>query len=288
MFADYISLVVAVYQKKREAGVLPPALVHPSPARLRAACMAVCEDRFDRKDLSTLRTFFGQVSDKRTCLQAIDNLDTEKFKPLGNFLKGATTTPDDKIIEILAWLIDFTPRPYEFGRKYPEDRSEQKSIAQPSNSDEGMPAPKNPKALALRDKRHKSRRILLPLIVLILVAIGLYWLARKNHNGKEACMFWVGDHYQPIFCDGKAGSAFIIPLDSGKMVHFRKITREDTITEDALGSIWYANINGIYECYTAPGFHPIDTSLKLKLLTDYVLLKHIRPGLQPGQVLPSQ
>jgi len=90
-------------------------------------------------------------------------------------------------------------------------------------------------------------------------------------------MFWADDHYQPITCGQQHGNTLVIPLDSDKMVHFRKITKPDTITENALGSIWFVKFHGAYECYTSPGYHPIDTSLKLRLLTDFVLIRHIHP-----------
>jgi hypothetical protein len=89
-------------------------------------------------------------------------------------------------------------------------------------------------------------------------------------------MYWAGDHYQQVSCSQKLGEILIIPFDAEKLARFRKITRPDTITEDALGSIWYAKFNNAYECYTAPGNHPIDTTMQLKLLTDYVLIRHIR------------
>ncbi len=96
-------------------------------------------------------------------------------------------------------------------------------------------------------------------------------------------MYWAGDHYQQISCSQKQGGTLVIPLDSERLVHFKKITRPDTITENALGSIWYVKFHGAYECYTFPGYHPIDTSLKLRPLTDFVLIKHLHPNQDIGQ-----
>jgi hypothetical protein len=301
MFSDYKTLVVRDYQKKRKANILPPALVRPSPARLRAVCMMICEDRFNPKDLPTLRTFFGACVDKSTCLKAIDRYDTGKFKALGNFLKGETTAPDDKIVELLAWLIDFTPRPHEFGRTYQsishEDDMAGQDISQPI---ENQPVQEQPKEYPIgpptstpltppNDKTatpNRKRRRLITALSILLLGAAIYWWIHASANAPHACMFWTGDHYQPIPCNQHPENAFVIPLDSEKMVHLRKITRPDTITENALGSIWYVKYHDNYECYTAPGYHPIDSNLKLRPLTDYVLLRYIHPGLQPA-VLPT-
>lgn len=282
--------------------MLPPALVRPSPARLRNLCSRICEERFKPKDLKTLQTFFGACSDKASGLEAIGRYETDRFKALGNFLKGKTTTPDDKIVELLAWLIDFMPRPYDYEGSYPieEDETGQQIAQKPSNrTDISVPEspikePIEPKetapSLPVGSPKKRLKRRTAPLVIaasiLTLGAAGIYWFANRPDAG--ACMFWSGDHYQSIPCNQHVDNVVIIPIDSKKIAHFRKITRPDTISENALGSIWYAKYRNGYECYTAPGYHPIDTNQRLRLLNDYTLLKYIRPDLQPAELLPNQ
>jgi hypothetical protein len=276
MFADYKCLVLQDYRKKRAENILPPALVRPSPARLKKECMRVCSERFDRRVEKTLKDFFEQGSDRGSFLQAIGRFDNDRLKPLGNFLKGVTNKPDDKIIELLAWLIGFTPRPFDYSRKYPPCvDSEEANVEGSAPEETTAPEEKPPKP--------KKWKPVIRGLALILAALGLYWLIVRNFSGRHACMYWVGDHYRATLCSEKHGDTLVVELDSEKMAHFRKITRPDTITENALGSIWYANFQGVYECYTSPGFHPVDTNLKLRPLTDYVLLKHIRPGWPPDK-----
>ena len=280
MFADYKCLVVQDYKKKRMENILPSALARPSPARLKRECTRVCSERFDRRDEKTLKDFFEQAGDRVASLHAIDRFDIGRFKPLANFLKGTTNNPDDKIVELLAWLIDFTPRPHEYGRKYPP------CIGGAGGGEAAI----TPPALTVEETTPKSkkRKAVVTGLLSVLAVIGFYWLIYKTSSGPHACMYWVGDHYQPIPCTQKSGDALVIPLDSGKIAHFKKINRPDTITENALGSIWYVNFQGVYECYTSPGFHPIDTNLKLRPLTGFVLLKHIHPSLEPAQLAPSR
>jgi hypothetical protein len=283
MFADYKSLVVLDYQKKKVANVIPLSLIQPSPAKLKSECIAVCDERFDRKDEKALKAFFGQGSDRGACLQAIERCDIDKFRPLVNFLKESTGTTDDKNIELLAWLIDFTPRPYEFGRRYPSNDAEDSDPGLTTRAEHSTQ--KTEKAVAAPPFMKKAplilknRRTVTALLILILCCVGAFWIwINKAPAGPQTCMFWAGDHYQPIYCSQRHGDALIIPLDSDKIAHFKKIMRPDTITESALGTIWYVQFQGIYECYTSPGYHPIDTNLKLRLLTDYVLIKHIHPN----------
>jgi hypothetical protein len=283
MFADYQCLVVREYRKKRRDGALPQGLSRPSPARLKDVCMRVCEKRFANRDGRALEDFFGEGSDKAACLRAIKGCDIDKFRPLIYFLRQSTGSTDEKNIELLAWLIDFDLRPFDYNGKYPEC-VEGKDVEMPEVG-KGGTTPESPKVKATV---RKSRRMGVPLLLLVLAVFGGYWLINEMTARPSACMFWAGDRYEPISCGRKVAGALVIPMDSEKMAHFRKITRPDTITENALGSIWYVKYHGVYECYTGPGVHPVDTSLPLKVLIDYVLLRYIHPGLHATSKLPSQ
>jgi len=118
MFIDYKNLIFESYRQKKLANAIPLNLIYPTSAKIKAECMAACELRYNRKDDKGLKTFFGQYDDKAGCLKAIAKCATDTFKPLANFLKAATADTDMKNIELLAWLIDFKLRPFEFGRKY--------------------------------------------------------------------------------------------------------------------------------------------------------------------------
>jgi hypothetical protein len=304
---NYSTAVLACYHQKLAANDLSIDIRQLSPASLKAACLEECRERYDRKDERILKGFFGQGSDQEACLLAIDDLDINKFRPLVYFIKGKTKNPDDKVVELVAWLIDFKHRPYDprktyaITTDYPQSLPSEMAIevapaSVGSREDDPLSVPsgaieESPKTMssgaAIDDRKNEANartnrnKAVLTLAIGVVVALIIY-LTWSNKvvlpDGPQACMYWTGDHYQAIPCDQRPTNALTVPLDSTKLVYFRKITRPDTITENALGSIWCVKFHGAYECYTSPGYHPIDTSLKLRLLTDYILIKHIHPN----------
>lgn len=303
-FADYQRLILQAFEQKRAAGTLSRRITRLTPAKFKEECEAVCSQRYDRKDEKTLEEFFGPGGDKVTWLKAIKRFDPNKFKPLANFLKGKTRWPDEKNIELLAWMIDFKPRPYELGRIYdtnsldiPAVEQDELPIASYKKTEEvrfgeeSLPSEQKkmpfPGISARKAPRLWKRKLIITAIILAVAIAGVYWAWPKSStvgmSMSQACMYWTGDHYKQVPCSQKFGDTLLIPLDSEKLIHFRKITRPDTISENALGSVWYVKFRGVYECYTSPGYHPIDTSLQLKLLKDYVLLRHIRPNQASGE-----
>ncbi len=289
MFIDYKNLVFQDYQKKKLANAISLNLINPTSAGLKAECKAVCELRYDKKDEKSLKGFLGQYDDKAGCLKAIAKCETDKFKPLVNFLKGKTFDPDKKYIELLAWLIDFDLRPYEFGKKYdtnkyediieqeaethmPTSGVEHKTINEPLQTT----APEAPDTRKVNFKKTG----LWAIVISLLIGGNVYWLFHyKNSSahltGQEKCMYWADDHYEQISCNQKIQNKIIIAFDSVKLNNFKKITRPDTITLKAKGHVWYTKIKGEIEFYTSDGFHPVDLQLRLKPITDYIIKKYI-------------
>ncbi|MBB4807324.1 hypothetical protein HNP38_002628 [Chryseobacterium defluvii] len=120
MFTKYADRVFETYQKKKERGLLSLNLAEPTPSKLKQECSIVYLERYKEKDGKTLRLFFLPKEDTSDYGLSIRNIDTDKLKPLSNFLKGRTVETDDKNIELLAWLIDFQPRPYDHKYDYTE------------------------------------------------------------------------------------------------------------------------------------------------------------------------
>lgn len=300
MFADYESLVVKYYRDKRDANTLSPRLLHLTPANLREECIAVCEERYDRKDDGTLRTFFKKSGDRDTCLRAIEQCDIDKLKPLVNFLRKGSGGTSPINIELLAWLIGFEPRPYEFGKKYDINQPEiSENIKGEIIEDENIG---KEGSLQEQPVQHDTQVDIMPLwqpvstnsrsgfknklviiVAMILVTGGglIYWVwsnkaAAVVLPGNGWCMYWAEDHYEPISCNQKpAGNTLVVALDSQKISNFKKITRIDTITSRSKGFVWYVKINNTVEFYTADGFHPVDIRLRLRPITDYIVRKYI-------------
>jgi len=269
----YTNAVLADYHKKSEKNDLPVDMKQLSPASLKAACLDVCRARYGtREDQALLRAFFDGAADQKACLQAIEVHDINKFKPLVSLLRGKTKRPDDKIVELVAWLIDFNDRPYNPRKNYPED---------PERKHAEMETPPTPPIVREGAKKKRRRRIIF--VITITIALGMTVYSIRPHKssapiviGHQACMFWDEDHYQPISCQPH-GDTLVTPLDSEKLAHFRKITRPDTITTNSIGSLWYVRYRKTYEFYTDSGDHPIDPQWRLRPITEYIIRNHIHP-----------
>jgi hypothetical protein len=316
MFADYSTLIFRYYEQKKAAKTLPMELVEPTPARLRDLCQMVCNETFDRKDETTLKNFFGNATKREVCLKAIERCDINKFKPLITYLGDSSVKTHTKNVELLAWLIDFQPRPFDYRMRYVVDEPETPVIGAGPNETEGLeaepvipvvnpdPGPTGPsekEQVVLpgppiqigetasqarfrpgRTMKTTKRVVALTTIIIVLVSTGFYALWRPNSKtyppippGSQGCMFWAEDHYQPVPCNMKLGDTLVIALDSEKLVHFRKITRPDTISDNARGSVWYVRYRGNYEFYTSDGYHPIDPQLRLRPITPFIIAKHV-------------
>ncbi len=139
MFEEYRDQVWACFQEKKASNGLSPNLNVPSRAALRRECLLVFSERFRETDLETLRIFFTTSSDKRACEKALDQSSAELFRTLNNYVRGETQQPENRIVELLAWLIDFTPRPYSHYRQL---RNQGGSVvAEPTPGPETAPGP---------------------------------------------------------------------------------------------------------------------------------------------------
>jgi len=117
--------------------------------------------------------------------------------------------------------------------------------------------------------------------ILALGFIG-FQIFRNNKGGSiQKCMYWKGDHYEPIACNEKPAdtTVMVIGLDSNKLVHFKRITRADTLTAASIGKVWYIKVNDHVEYYTSPGEPPAYPGRRLLPLSAHILDVHPRhPG----------
>ncbi|MGY0035739.1 hypothetical protein [Pedobacter sp. NJ-S-72] len=121
MFDDYKEKVILAYQKKKEASAISINLLRPTPGKLKDECLSVFGERCLPKDEKIFRLFFGPKDKLTDYGHGISKFEIDKFRPLLNFLNGKTNVTEEKNIELLAWLIDFEPRPYQYGVNYKEE-----------------------------------------------------------------------------------------------------------------------------------------------------------------------
>lgn len=305
MFSEYKSRVLKQYRLKLEEGSLPLNLMQPTPGRLKRECLVAFE-RIKEKDLKTLSDFFGPRENQTEYVQAIRRIETDKFRPLEGFLKGKVQNPDDKNIELLAWLIDFPDRPYRFGigglkKEYlPTEIKKADNICHPiSEADQqtisGAGIELSLPAVATRteilDKTRFSLiskykpHFLMMGIILILGTIGISFNNYISGNqttedsiSGNACMYWAGEQYIETACDKQIPNSIVIGLDRFRLDNFRKISQLDSISEADIGKVWYYKIKrDKVEFYTSGGTHPEYPNKHLKPMTRYMYNKYVKP-----------
>lgn len=336
MFDDYKKSVILAYQKKMKTGD-SINLLDPSPGQLRSECIIVYSERRLPKDEKILRTFFGSKDNLKDYSQNIDRFEIKGFKPLMNFIKGNTKNTDRKNVELLAWLIDFEPRPFDSQINYKEilkeesnlggfenssikeDEEEKVPLVTPNDeeidtdvlegersndeipgtetknteadpSNEGNKDAEETKLITYEPQpvigrangwkelllKLKIRKAIVSFVTIIVAGGIAYYILNKKE-----CMYWTGDQYQCIACNKKIGDTAIIALDTIKVAHLKKITRQDTLTPNSSHKVWYSKIDGNVEFFTSDGFHPIYTDRRLRPATIYIINKYAHPNKQP-------
>lgn len=106
MIEDYKTVVRSFYEKKKATYDLSTNLLNPTAANLRNECRLLFNKRCTTMDKQMLKEFLDMPHEKEISDLALRRCDTDKFKPLSNFMRKPINTRE-KNIELLAWLIDF-------------------------------------------------------------------------------------------------------------------------------------------------------------------------------------
>jgi hypothetical protein len=270
---EYKKLVLGEFDRRWSAQTLPPELITTTRKSLKELSIEACAQRFDSRDEPLLGSFFG-IKENRAAYQiAIQNSKAEEFRTLNNFLNDRTIEPSLKNINMLAWLMDFRPRPFHPDLKMPiETQQPVSSITVDEDSEVLINLPEPQKR---QPPTRKYAKIMVYMLIVIGFCIAGYFLINRS-TGNEKCMYWDVDHYEPISCDKRPSDTTltVIALDKTKLQHFKKITRPDTLTAASIGNVWYVKINGDVEYYTAEGQHPLYPERRLLKLTATILNVH--------------
>ncbi|MGL2965867.1 hypothetical protein [Flavobacterium sp. XGLA_31] len=269
----YKKAIKQQYQKEKE-GIYSGFLLQPSRANLRRLCVERLKNNQHQDDLTTFKVFFGfefgeGIMNK---LQA----ETDRFRAIENFIKGKTDTNDLESINLLAILVDYTPRPFlKFAKQGNREEKESEVIVKRQEEITQVEKP-----LAVIDRKKKSKK---NIFYAFIAAIGLFTMAYTTKDivfPKKECMQWQEDHYEIMTCDSQINSRFsessIIPIDESIM-ELKKIKVSDTTTffEGGKAKIWYCKVDGVPEYFDGPGFHPI-TGKALRPITNYMINKYVK------------
>ncbi|WEK18342.1 MAG: hypothetical protein P0Y49_16250 [Candidatus Pedobacter colombiensis] len=178
MLDDYKKAVIFDYHQKKVKRLLSLNLSHPTPAKLRHECLLVLNTRPQIKDEKIIRDFFNLGAISNDYSSSIERFDPEKLKPLDNYLKGKTVSTEPRNIELLAWLIDFEPRPYQYGVIYAttkelpaEEIKDIKEVFEPEQPKPERPEKEESKILA---------KYGIDIIILLITIIGGIGLSMRN------------------------------------------------------------------------------------------------------------
>lgn len=300
MFDEYELEVLREYQEKKDTGAFLTNLAYPAPAKLKNECIATFDRRYHKKDDIALRSFFDPRDGTEEAFRlSISKCDTDKFRPLNTILTKGRRKTDRKNIELLAWLIDFQPRPYatwlnEKGRKVtdtvpPTNYDKPEGIPPVINTDEGhiiSPEVEPPVSLEENKISNPQKKVVMILLLLLVLSIGAYLIWSKKSSpanktettdpamhhvtGPIKHMYWDNDHYDTI---NASSSAPAVPLDTFRLAHFRQVDTSK-ITAQSIGHTWYFNTGHGLACYTGGGPYPLDTNRRLKPMTLYMVNKY--------------
>lgn len=108
---DYQALVLATYKRKKDNEELSRRLLAPTIAKLKEECLRVYDERYTQQDNDILSMFFNVDKIGHDFRNIIRDANVGAFKALLNHLNDITSSTTERNSELLAWLIDFQPRP---------------------------------------------------------------------------------------------------------------------------------------------------------------------------------
>ena len=302
VYPEYLDAIIAYYQDKKRTDQLPQRFVHPTPSKLRDECVVSFNSRFEAKtDLWILENFFG-VKGRTAVEKEMQHLQTDRMRPLVNFMKGVTGKPDDKNAELLGFLLDFPARPYDIFKLLNKEVGDQKGPGEDSTglSDElgrndeqkefheekgdGLGRdPGRKKGETIRHKVVSSRMVKIVIAVAFVCGLGVYIYynsSQVNSQGiwgypKNGCMLWDIDHYEATDCDSLQDMQTVVKLDPTILKNQRKVTKLDSLTSRCIGKLWYQKREDTIDVYTWSGRDPENPQRYLRPVTRYIFEKYI-------------
>ncbi|MDT4821152.1 hypothetical protein FQZ97_543150 [compost metagenome] len=276
-------------------------LKNPTDAGIKRECAKALLKWNALKDRSIVGDFLS--CDYEISILARELKDSEKFKPVVNFLKGKTQRPSEITLAFADWLIEVNLE--EIEKRSAEERDQLVMIKEESRKGERREDVRdksdifNPTNgvqmqpllnIAVSSKNKwlmPSKRYRIALILIILLTGGGFYTKKlmsspeikiQMPGADEKCMYWNGVQYVPVQCnDTLQSSKVIIPLHIQELVGLQRITRQDTLSLADVNKIWYIKTNNKIECYTAKGRYPLDTNRRLRILSKGIYETYILP-----------
>jgi hypothetical protein len=277
-FEGFVAAVKQQYEVSKN-GRYSGFLLNPSPAQLRNLCLLLLENNLSKSDEEIYRVFF-QVPEAAALRKAVENFDIERFKALGNFLRGKSERPNAVSLNLIAVWVDYQPRPFN---KYLKTNvhsnvavvSKQKQDFQGIETFfYGLSESKGDDAVKNISIKQLSR---IGVVAVLFLASG-YTINHAFFPEKE-CMQWQKDHYEMVDCkvvnQGIATVNEVVPINE-KEINLKRIevNKQTPFFRNGKPIVWYSKIKGKMHYFNANGNNP-ETGKPLKPITDYMIKKYV-------------
>ncbi len=274
-FATEVKQQYEVAKNGRYSGFL----LNPSPAQLRNLCLLLLENNLSKIDEAIFRVFF-QVPEGAVLKKAVENFDVEKFRAVGNFLKGRSEKTNAVSLNLISVLVDFQPRPfnkYLKGDVYSNDEvvsNEKENFRVIEPLIYGLTESKENKVGKSISLRKLSR---IGVVAILFAALG--YILNHAFFPEKQCMQWQKDHYEKVDCSlvsqGIAPTNEIVPIDE-REINLKKIevNKETLFFKSGKPLVWYSKIKGKLYYFNSYGINP-ETGKPLKPITNYMINKYV-------------
>ncbi|TDS12366.1 hypothetical protein [Sphingobacterium paludis] len=316
-FKDFKVEVLALYEAKKSRNELDDLLANPSPANLRDYCLIKLSEEPPPTDIEVFQKFFNPFKKKENIEVAIKTFNTGSLRALQKFILGQTQKPDDLLVKLLSILVDYQPRPFQYGKENTqtkpeelddkgiravegdqkdeddlrseetnqegseisiiEDFSKEEEETKGNSSGGDIPKPKDPETGDIDLLDEENRSTKKRKVALGGLTIVIITSFVGLIYPKKNCMCWDGDKFVAVYCQDKTQRNQIVGLDKDKLAFFRRITQPDTLGLKDVGHVWYSKIDNEVEFFTQPGLHPIKVDRSLKIATEHIIENHAGP-----------
>ncbi len=275
---EYKKAVKSKYEKEK-LGIYNSYLIQPSRAKLRDLCSLILSESPNKNDTVIFSRFLGFEfsADNKNKLKA----NTDKFRPIENFLKNESDLLDIDAVDMAALLTDFTPRPYAKFLK--NDTSiVLDEIRDYSIEEEPILTVKDeikPKRTTIIKQLQQKSFTIKQLIKLVLITLTLFLTGfgiKSYFYPIRECMQWQTNHYEVVDCNTDNKQNNVIPIEKNAL-NLKKIEVNSKtiffINKKAV--IWYCKNNGKLEYFDSSGFHP-ENGKPLKPISIYIINKYVK------------
>lgn len=277
-FEGFVTAVKQQYEVSKN-GRYSGFLLNPSPAQLRNLCLLLLENKLSKIDEAIFRVFF-QVPEGAVLRKAIENFDVEKFRAVGNFLRGRSEKTNAVSLNLISVLVDYQPRPFN---KYMITNlhsdvavvSKRKEDFQGiETSFYGLFESKGNSGVRSISIRQFSR-----IGIVAVLSLASVYVINQAFFPEKQCMQWQKDHYEKVDCNvvnqGMAAINEIVPLDE-REINLKKIevNKETQFFKNGKPLVWYSKIKGKLYYFNSCGINP-ETGKPLKPITEYMINKYV-------------